>query len=184
MAASCVKTTLSSRAAHSRTEGSSAPRKPTSCTRTMSRSGLRRKSPRTMSSLKFSSETSRSMIVFPCKQPFLNPALVKALLVLLPHNLCVFAAFFEITFHLSTMLQVITDGRIHIRQRDGWILLGDLFGSGSPEKGAYYCVQRDARSADFDDAVHVCNKRGGNGLNFKKGIHYFSLNDKPLSTII
>ena len=58
---SCVSKIRPSWAAHASTAGSAAHERPASCTRTMSRSGRRRNSPRTMSLLRFSSASSRSI---------------------------------------------------------------------------------------------------------------------------
>src|SRR5947209_524713 len=58
---SCDSSTRPWLAAHSRMSGSGVCMRPTSCTRTSSSPGCRRNKPRTMSPLKFSSLTRRSM---------------------------------------------------------------------------------------------------------------------------
>lgn len=57
---SFVSSTRRASAAQASTVGSSAPVRPTSCTRTRSASGLRRQTPRTIALLKFSSANKRS----------------------------------------------------------------------------------------------------------------------------
>src|ERR1700736_1103440 len=102
--------------------------RPTSCTRTSSSSGCRRTKPRTISPLKFSSLTSRSMALFllgPASQqagPQFGPVGLLGLDRSTDH--CRFRrAPAEVVLHLRLVAEIPGQDRVHVGQLEGVVAL-------------------------------------------------------------
>src|SRR5262245_33617011 len=102
--------------------GSSAPERPTSRTRTRSRSGCRSKSPRTMAPVKFSSASKRSIGRASCQvsaageQSFAHPGRWEAGLVLPPDFLRFSTLLPQVRLDFGAVAQVEADHRVDVRQ--------------------------------------------------------------------
>jgi hypothetical protein len=97
--------------------------------------------------------------------------LVKPLLIFPPYGLRVFSPFFQVFVYFLTILQIVTEDRVNIRQRQGRILLCDLFRCRSPRKCSYDCIQRDPRPTDPRDTILAKRQREGKRLNLQGSCH-------------
>src|SRR5947209_4990294 len=150
---SCDSNTRPWLAAHSKMSGSGVRMRPTSCTRTSSSSGCRRNKPRTMSPLKFSSLTRRSMYTF-----FLGPTSHQADSQLGPVGLLgldrsadrlpFLRPLAQVLLHFSLVSEIPGEHRVHVGQLERVIALDNSLGSRPILEGVYDALEQNARAGD------------------------------------
>jgi len=132
------------------------PDRPASCTLTMSRLGLLRSKPRTMSLFRFSSASQRTIGPSAAHAPF-----CRRLSVAPP----------EVLFHLRRVPKTVADQVVNVSQRNGRVLVGDFFRCCALVEGPQDRVERHARAAYADHTV-------GSG-NHGNRPDYFALGHLP-----
>src|SRR5262245_34561850 len=127
---------------------SSAPDNPTSCTRTTSISGLRRKRLRMMRPLKFSSARSRTIVLISGRaageQPVADTVWIKTGFHLVAHVLTCSLLLGEIRFYRLALTQIKRDDRINVHETQDRVVMRDLFGRGPLGKRRNNRIECDA----------------------------------------
>src|SRR6476646_7747365 len=141
--------------------------------RTISSFGFRRRSPRTMSPLKFSSAASRSIegvfLLAPRYQPFPYTGRRKPPLDFLSNRRGLFMAGLKVGGNRALVAQVVRDHGVHVRQGNGGVLLRNLLGGRTSVERRDNRVEGHPRTGDTHNAVGVSVNR--NPLNRFGRVH-------------